>query len=76
MQTPNITEIQRVTGAGASALTLGIIAAPTTELVKCFALSAVALVASIALISDALIRRGRAGIAEAAQYADAASEDD
>lgn len=76
MNTPNITEAQKASAAAAASLVLAILASPASDLVKCFALAVTGAVACAVIIADMGIRRGRAGIVEASQYAAAASDED
>lgn len=76
METPDITKAQKSSAAAASTLLLAIIASPATDMVKCFAIACVAIVATAVIIADMGIRKGRAKIAEAAQYTSATDEED
>lgn len=68
MNTPDTTLVQQAAfGAIAAAYVAGM---RDTEFI------AFAVLCAVAIISDALIRRGRAGVAEAAQYVNAAASED
>lgn len=68
MNTPDTTLVQQAAfGAVAAAYVAGM---RDTEFI------AFAILCAVAIISDALIRRGRAGVAEAAQYASTAASED
>lgn len=69
METPDITAAQKITGPAVGAIVLAVLASPGSDLVKCFALAVVGALAVAVVIADAMIRRGRASIEEAAQYA-------
>lgn len=76
MQTPDITRAQQGGGGLFAAVALACLAQGVSGIDLVSYLASTALVAGAVIVSDAMIRRGRARVEEAAQYSPASADDE